>query len=145
MCLRSFSKTFQPNDKMKVGYKVFKKYETEENGLVYANLYFDIYKFKKMGDSCTAEASGVMNEVTTDGKMYTPLFHIFSSLNGAQKWCKNIPPETFKERGYVICRVMAWDIRYSGIQAVSWDPDKGVPPVGVPCFIAKHYRLMEEV
>ncbi len=145
MCLSTIKQTFRkPNDRMKVGYKVFKKYETEENGLTYTNVYFDIYNFKNMGDSCTAEAGGFSNEVTTDGKEYDPLFHIFSSLDGAQKWCKSIDPKVFKERSYVICRVIAWDIRYSGVQAVAWAPNEGVHRK-VPCFIAKHYRLMEEV
>lgn len=144
MCLSTIKQTFRkPNDRMKVGYKVFKKYNCERNDPVYTNIYFDTYNFKKMGDSCTAEARGFSNEVTVDGKRYDPLFHIFSSLDGAQKWRKSISPKVFKERGYVICRVIAWDIRYSGVQSVAWVPKEGVRRK-VPCFIAKHYRLMEE-
>ncbi len=144
MCLSTIKQTFEkPNDRMKVGYKIFKKYQSS-NGPVYSNVYFDTYSFKEMGDSCTAEARRFSDEVTTDGKRYEALFHIFSSLDGAQQWCKNITPKVFKERAYIICRVIAWDIRYSGIQAVAWVPNEGVHRK-VPCFIAKHYRLMEEL
>lgn len=144
MCLSTITKTFRsPNDKMKVGYKIFKKYKS--NGeVVYNNVYFDTYSFKKMGDSCTAEPRGFSDETTTDGTRYNPLFHIFSSLNGAQRWCKSIPLKVFKERGYVICKVIAWDIRCVGMEGVAWVPVES-RHVKVPCFVAKHYRLMEEL
>ncbi len=144
MCISSITKTFKPNNNnMKIGYKIFKKYNRSD-GPAYTNIYFDAYDVKKMGDSYTAEARRFSNEMTTDGRRYEPLFHIFSSLDGTKKWCESIPLELFKQKRYTICKIIAWDIRLIGIQAVAWMPLEGTHRK-VPCFISKHYRLMEEI
>lgn len=144
MCLKSIKQTFQPNDKMKVGYKVFTRVVEYDGSITYVNIYFRTNRVILMGAAYAAHTEFLSEEVATDGQRYVPLFHIFNSLKGAKTWSFDIDLATWRARGYVICKVIAWDIRVVGTSVTAWAPS-GSKLDEIPTFVAKNYRLMEEL
>lgn len=144
MCLRSVSKTFQPNNRMKVGYKVFKKIVKRNRDIEYNNIFFKIVDKILMGNAYTVYNDIMREEIALNGKRYMPFFHIFNTVDAAKEWSSEVPRTIWKERNYVICMVIAWDIRARGTTSTMWQPRPGEYS-NVPTFIAKNYRLMEEL
>ena len=143
MCLNSITQTFRgPNDKMEIGYKVFRR-SRFLRGLddpAYYNLYFKSFIDHYMGSRYEAEIP-VISQRAKDEKLYMPYFHMFYLEEDARGMLEYIDPEDVEH--YSVCEVFAWDIRVIGTQG------RGIvgrlnERVESPCFIAKNYRLMRD-
>ncbi len=132
MCLKTVTSTLKPNDEMMVGYKVFRK-NHQQPSISYSNLYFDIYTDYYMGEAYTAVTLFNPLGYASNGLGYETYFHIYDSLEGAQRYIDN----AFYNVGLplVACEVIAWDIRATGTQGKTNEI----------CFIAKSYRIMREI
>ena len=165
MCLKTVTETFTPNENMEVGYKVFRKttyYSGKENPEYrykvfrkstyysgkenpdYRNLYYQTFTNHRMGSFYDVPSSYEWYYTRAgDGQKYTPFYHIFANLEDAKRMIEYIDPHG-EHREYVICEVICWDIRAIGTQSIgkTYRQNEGS---AVPCFVAKNYRLMEEI
>lgn len=132
MCLKTVTNTLKPNDEMMVGYKVFKK-SIHRSNTRYTNLYFDVHTDHFMGEAYTAVTLFNPLGYASNGLGYETYFHIYDSLEGAQKYIDNLIYGMASL--LTVCEVIAWDIRATGTQGKT----------EVICFVAKNYRLMREI
>lgn len=131
MCLKTVTNTLKPNDEMMVGYKVFRK-SIRRSNISYTNLYFDVNTDRFMGEAYTADNLWDPYGRSLNGDEYKTYFHIYDSLEGAQRHIVNA---YYMGSSLVICEVIAWDIRAAGTQGETNEI----------CFIAKNYRIMREI
>ena len=141
MCLSNVTKTRRPNSMMRVGYKIFvKKYYAPSYEYDLCNPYYDDEKKHYVGKvySVPKELTGQIvysyGGSTWDGNrvthknVYDIGFHIHSDKDGALEAANNIAGDNMR-----VCKVVAWDIRAYGSQNKK------------KCFVARHYRIMEEI
>lgn len=137
MCLSNVTKTRRPNDKMRVGYKIFvRKYNATWGKYDLYNPYYDddkkhyegiVYSVPK---NLTGQVVYSYGGSSWDGKRvihknaYDIGFHIYSDKDEAFEALDGFGS---------ICKVIAWDIRAYGTQNRK------------KCFVARHYRIMEEI
>lgn len=131
MCLKTVTRAFKPNDRIKVGYKVFRKIEHSLSAS-YHNVYYDIRTKHLIGETYTAADLRYLHKYVPNYK-YKACFHVWDSVEEAQYFVDDY----FFSPGapLVICEVIAWDIRAYGIQG-RYDSKS---------FVAKNYRLMREI
>jgi hypothetical protein len=135
MCLTTVYSRFKPNDKMQIGYKIYKTIACWDSGttlngnLQLHNPYFYMLKPVKIG---CAYSDKNTYEITYEGgycgqheerpkKTYETGFHIYETLRDAR---------IVATKSKKICEVLAWDIRVRGKQ------------YDYRCFVAKNYRIM---
>lgn len=138
MCLNNITKTLRPNDMMRVGYKMYeKKYYAPVNGYHLHNPYYDENREHFVGEVYSVPKALKGHKIYTyyDGdrvlsiSKYDAGFHLYSDKNGALEALDGFGARSSTK----LCKVIAWDIRAHGYQNKK------------KCFVAKHYRIMEEI
>lgn len=122
MCLTKVTKKFKPNDRIRIGYKIFTRNRVDGFGGQFYNTGYGQYK---LGKECQASNSTLYD---SGGKPYDSGFHCYSNLKEVL-----LAMPTNDYTSMCIVEVISWDIRCTGYQNRK------------KCFIAKNIRPVRVV
>lgn len=127
MCLTLVSKTYDPNDYMEAGYKIYLKTKHGFRDIFHGD------KIRIEGKYYTEKSNGKI--YNNYHESYDTGFHIYSSLQDAKKILTFLP----NYDNYCICEVVGWDIRGVGKEgSFELNNFKWV-------FVSKNIRIVKEL